>query len=124
MAAAKWIKKFYAEQRGVELVTVDRSVEAYTNLLLAATEYRRASELVKKAEKSKANAAAILQEYIKDGAGIESEEFKVTWKQDKKGRVDWKKVAEYFEPNDHIIEQNRMQPPRKFLVKLKESGDE
>ena len=125
MAAAKWIKKFYAEQRGVELVKVERDHEKYHQLNGAVMLYHAAQREMKLLKERQAQASAIIQEYIKDGAGLESDGFKVTWKQDKRGRIDYKKaLAElYGEVPKDTIEGFRMQPPRKFLVKLKENED-
>lgn len=77
---------------------------------------RRAIALAEHAEAEAENA---LKAIIGERAGIvRSGRYRVTWKNDKKGRVSWKQVAEALGAPVDLIEAHTGEPPRRFLVHL------
>jgi putative phage-type endonuclease len=124
MAAAKWIKKYYDTQRGVELMKVEPDNSSYQELKAAAIMYEACVRDEKKVKQIKAKSSAVLQQYIKDGAGLQGENFKVTWKQDARGRINYKKFVESLSVDGAVLEEYRAKPPRKFLVRIEKEEDD
>jgi len=114
--SAEWIKKFYQQTKGDDLVKLTGQEEL--DMLKLATRFKNTEQSIKELEATKKEMRARMQDFIRDRAGIEGNGWKATWKTDKQGRIGYKKVVEDLQIDQSVLEQFRGKPSRRFLVNL------
>ena len=113
--SAEWVRNFF-KQRQDNLVELSGQEEL--DMLKLATRFKNTEKSIKELEATKKDVRAQMQDFIRDRAGMKGNGWKATWKEDKQGRIGYKKVVEDMQVPAATLENFRSKPSRRFLVNL------
>lgn len=105
----EWLRKRYPNNNGVMLASTPEAIEL-------ARQYREAEEAAAPHLAAMDEAKNRLMDLIGEADGITGV---ATWKRDRRGRTEWKALAEHLGATEAQADEFRGDPPRKMLIKFK-----